>query len=212
MKRRRFLKSAATVAVGFQIVPRHVLGQSQTPPSAKLNIAGVGIGGQRAAALASVAAPVAVTYSKPSSCNASGSALTLYNAALAPERGRRIVGANHTDPQDPTSALSALFCGAVNSTRQALYRRYMAGWFEYHLRADASYGPWVFNQPSGPLATDLGSNKVTYTEAAAPLAARRFVNFGTNASNTFCVSTLFFMLLDMGGTSAWHQVTKELFG
>jgi predicted dehydrogenase len=46
MKRRRFLQAAATLAVGIQIVPRYVLGQGQIPPSEKLNIAGVGIGGQ----------------------------------------------------------------------------------------------------------------------------------------------------------------------
>lgn len=46
MKRRAFLKIAATAATGFQIVPRYVLGQGQTPPSEKLNIAGVGIGRQ----------------------------------------------------------------------------------------------------------------------------------------------------------------------
>jgi len=140
-------------------------------------------GGQGVAALASAAAPVAITYSEPSSCNANGSALTLYNAARAPKRGMRIVGANHTDPQDPASALSALFCGGANSARQALYRRYMVGWFEYHLRGDAAYGPWVFNQPGGALVSDLGSNKVTYAEAAAPLAAWRFVNFGADATN-----------------------------
>jgi dienelactone hydrolase len=128
-------------------------------------------GGLGVAALATIAAPVAITYSEPSSCNANGSALTLYEAALAPKRGIRIIGANHTDPQDPASGLSELFCGAANSARQALYRRYMAGWFEYHLRGDASYGPWVFNQAGGPLAGDLSSNKITYAEAPAPLAA-----------------------------------------
>jgi predicted dehydrogenase len=46
MKRRTFLRNAAAVAVGIQIVPRHVLGQGLTPPSQKLNIAGVGAGGQ----------------------------------------------------------------------------------------------------------------------------------------------------------------------
>ncbi len=46
MKRRRFLQTAATLAVGIHIVPRHVVGMGQTPPSDKLNIAGVGIGGQ----------------------------------------------------------------------------------------------------------------------------------------------------------------------
>ena len=44
--RRRFLAAATTATVAFQIVPRHVLGgPGQTPPSEKLNIAGVGIGG-----------------------------------------------------------------------------------------------------------------------------------------------------------------------
>jgi predicted dehydrogenase len=44
--RRTFLASAAAVTAGFTIVPRHVLGgQGVTPPSDKLNIAGIGIGG-----------------------------------------------------------------------------------------------------------------------------------------------------------------------
>ncbi|MBP7050408.1 MAG: Gfo/Idh/MocA family oxidoreductase [Phycisphaerae bacterium] len=48
MNRRQFLGSAAAVAA-FTIVPRHVLaGSGQTPPSEKLNIACVGIGGQGA--------------------------------------------------------------------------------------------------------------------------------------------------------------------
>ena len=52
MNRRRFLASAASVGAAsaavaaFHIVPRHVLGQGQTPPSEKLAIAGVGVGGQ----------------------------------------------------------------------------------------------------------------------------------------------------------------------
>ena len=44
MTRRRFtgtLAAAATVS----IVPRHVLGAGEKPPSEKLNIAGVGVGG-----------------------------------------------------------------------------------------------------------------------------------------------------------------------
>lgn len=47
MKRRNFLKIAATAAFGFQIVPSYVLGrEGQPPPSEKLNIAGIGVGGQ----------------------------------------------------------------------------------------------------------------------------------------------------------------------
>jgi len=47
--RRSFLKSATGAAAVFTIVPRHVLGQGQTPPSENLNIAAVGAGGQAAA-------------------------------------------------------------------------------------------------------------------------------------------------------------------
>jgi predicted dehydrogenase len=47
--RRAFLKTAGAAgagAVAWQIVPRHVLGAGQTPPSEKLNIASIGVGGQ----------------------------------------------------------------------------------------------------------------------------------------------------------------------
>jgi predicted dehydrogenase len=44
--RRSFLKTTAFAASAFVIAPRHVLGGAgQTPPSQKLNLAGVGIGG-----------------------------------------------------------------------------------------------------------------------------------------------------------------------
>jgi predicted dehydrogenase len=53
--RRRFLKAAAVGVAGFTIVPRHVLGQGQVPPSEKLNIAGIGVGGQGAGDLREMA-------------------------------------------------------------------------------------------------------------------------------------------------------------
>ncbi len=44
--RRKFLAAGATAATALTIVPRHVLGgEGQTPPSDKLHVAGVGIGG-----------------------------------------------------------------------------------------------------------------------------------------------------------------------
>lgn len=47
--RRRFLKTTTFAASAFTIVPSHVLGGSgQAPPSEKLNIAGIGIGGMGA--------------------------------------------------------------------------------------------------------------------------------------------------------------------
>lgn len=45
--RRQFLRATGTAVAGFMIVPRHVVaGSGQTPPSEKLNIAGIGVGGQ----------------------------------------------------------------------------------------------------------------------------------------------------------------------
>lgn len=53
--RRELLKSAGAVAA-FTIVPRHVLGgQGQTPPSEKLNVAGIGAGGQGGADINEIA-------------------------------------------------------------------------------------------------------------------------------------------------------------
>ena len=49
--RRHFLRNTAALGLGLSIVPRHVLGQGQTPPSEKLNVAGIGIGGQGGAVL-----------------------------------------------------------------------------------------------------------------------------------------------------------------
>ena len=58
--RRDFLKTSATLAstvAAFSVVPRHVLGgPRQIPPSEKMNVAGVGIGGMGGANLANLAA------------------------------------------------------------------------------------------------------------------------------------------------------------
>jgi len=49
ISRRDFMGSAAAAVAAFTIVPRHVLGQAgNPPPSEKLNIAGIGVGGQGA--------------------------------------------------------------------------------------------------------------------------------------------------------------------
>lgn len=45
MTRRRFLGASAVAAAAFHVLPRHVLGAEGVPPSEKLNIAGVGVGG-----------------------------------------------------------------------------------------------------------------------------------------------------------------------
>lgn len=123
---------------------------------------------QGVAALAAVNVPLAITWSEPSSCNANGSAEVLYAATRGVRRGLKIVDANHTDPQDPAGILSVITCGGANSTRQALYRRYMTGWFEYYLRGDTNYSAWILNFPGGQLAADLADNLITY-HAVVPL-------------------------------------------
>ena len=45
ISRRSFLTKTATTAAAITIVPRHVLGRGFVPPSDKLNIAGIGVGG-----------------------------------------------------------------------------------------------------------------------------------------------------------------------
>jgi predicted dehydrogenase len=49
MNRRHFVRHTATVMAGFSVVPGYVLGlKGQTPPSNKLNLACIGVGGQGA--------------------------------------------------------------------------------------------------------------------------------------------------------------------
>ena len=53
--RRSFLKTASVATAAITIIPRHVLGQGQTPPSQKLNIAAIGLGGMGSGDVASCA-------------------------------------------------------------------------------------------------------------------------------------------------------------
>ena len=53
--RREFLSATAATAFSFTIVPRHVLGgQGQTPPSERLNVAGIGCGGMGGGDIATI--------------------------------------------------------------------------------------------------------------------------------------------------------------
>ena len=56
LTRRQFVKTAGTAAAVFSIVPRYVIaGSGQTPPSERLNIAGIGVGGMGAGDIGAVA-------------------------------------------------------------------------------------------------------------------------------------------------------------
>jgi predicted dehydrogenase len=59
--RRKFLSQAA-VAAAVTIVPRHVLGRGFVPPSDKLNIAGIGVGGMGRANLINLASQNIVAF------------------------------------------------------------------------------------------------------------------------------------------------------
>ncbi len=125
-------------------------------------------GGLGAGALPGARAAVAITYSEPSSCNASGSAAQLYDAAPPQKRGVKLLAANHCDPEKSNDALGcALVCGAWNATRHARYLRYVAGWFEYYLHCDDSYHEWAWGSK---VQADLGAGVVTYDAALAPPA------------------------------------------
>ena len=53
--RRRFLSATAATAFGFTLVPRHVLGGvGYTPPSDRVNVAGIGVGGMGGGDIATV--------------------------------------------------------------------------------------------------------------------------------------------------------------
>ncbi len=82
--------------------------------------------------------------------------------------GVKIVGGTHCDPEDPTNILCTLVCGSASSTRQALYRRYVTGWFEYYLRCDASYESWVHGSQ---VQADLSAGRITFDVAPNPPAA-----------------------------------------
>ncbi len=135
-----------------------------TAPRDPVDSNGLGVG-----ALASVHVPVAITYSEDSSCNANGSARALYAAAQAPKRGVKVVNGTHCDPEDPTNFLCTLVCGAANAARQALYRRYTTGWFEYYLRCDASYEPWVYGAQA---QADAAAGLITFDVAPNPPASQ----------------------------------------
>lgn len=62
ISRRKFLGQLATAGVAFTIVPRHVLGRGFVPPSDKLGIACIGVGGRGTANVRGVASETLVAF------------------------------------------------------------------------------------------------------------------------------------------------------
>jgi predicted dehydrogenase len=94
--RRRFLRTSAAAAVGAalpaapMIVPRRVLGRGQTPPSDKLGVAGIGVGGMGGANLRALEAETIVAL-----CDAdlgyAASTIERYPAAKVYQDYRRLL-------------------------------------------------------------------------------------------------------------------------
>ncbi len=84
MNRRELLRCAGGAAFSFHVVPGHVLGRNETPPSGKLNIAGIGIGGQGAGVLRDMASESIVALCDVDSKKAAGT----FNAFPKAERFR----------------------------------------------------------------------------------------------------------------------------
>lgn len=150
-------------------------------------------------------APVSITYSEPSSCNADQSALDFYNAGVDPKRGMLLVNANHCDPEKDGDFFGCeLTCGRWNAARHALYVRTMTAWFEYHLRCDAAYyddvaGSWIEDR--------LGEGVLTYDAELRPEAPPALV-----ASWEGAVRLERGAPLRCAGVSSWRVYRRELPG
>ena len=59
----------------------------------------------------------------------------------------------------------------------------MAGWFDYHLRDDARYAPWVFADAGGAVEEDRMAGRIAWQETADSGEAWRFIHFGSEADN-----------------------------
>ncbi|SHK91911.1 Tat (twin-arginine translocation) pathway signal sequence [Rhodothermus profundi] len=62
ISRRRFLGTVASAGAAFMVVPRHVLGRGFVPPSDRLNIACIGVGGRGAWNVRGVASETLVAF------------------------------------------------------------------------------------------------------------------------------------------------------
>ena len=150
-----------------------------------------------AGALPGARAAIAVTYSEPSSCNANGSAETLYAAAPPQKRGAKIVGGNHCDPEKNNDLFGcALLCGSWNQTRHESYLRAVVGWFEYYLHCDHAYEEWTWGSRVG---ADVSAGVVAYDAALAPPAPT-----GASASWEGAVIVRRDPPLRCAGVSAWR--------
>lgn len=138
---------------------------SASAPLDPVDSGGLGVGSLPLASF-----PVAITFSEPSSCNAQGSALDLYEAARPQKRGVKLAGANHCDPEKNLDFFGcALTCGAWNAERHRRYLRYATGWFEYFLHCDPEYKEWV---AGSRVAEDTSAGLIAYAAALAPPAPR----------------------------------------
>ena len=118
--------------------------------------------------LPTASAAITVLLAEPSSCNSNGSASDLFTAANAPKTAIKVIGSSHCDPEDDNDFLGcALFCGAWQEARHAIYLASVTAWFEYHLHCNEEYRPWV---SEAEVEAGVSAGQITYTADLAPAA------------------------------------------
>ncbi len=124
---------------------------------------------ERTLAKARELAPVAFSSlrSEPSSCNASGSVVSLLERIYFPVDDVRIVGASHCDPENPTDALCRLFCGGSSDARRAHYQRILYLFFQ-----DA-FGMKSLETAPGTYAKILAELEAAGSVVRSPSGSRR---------------------------------------
>ena len=92
----------------------------------------------------SVSIATAYVIGEPSSCNANGNSVDMWNAIAATTKERlRVVNATHCDFEDPTDGTCTTFCGTWDATRHATARRYLTAWLLDRLAGHHEFAPWT---------------------------------------------------------------------
>lgn len=90
------------------------------------------------AAAPSVTAATALLMSEPDSCNSDGNGSDVYDALAGPRLHLRVIGADHCDPESPTSSCTALFvdCGVADPEVHEIFRSYAFATIDHILACD----------------------------------------------------------------------------
>ncbi len=92
--------------------------------------------------------------------NRHANALPWLQASANPLIALRIKGSTHCDPENPTTALAKLVCGATDDARRAVYERYALAMLKQHLFGDAAAAAQMKGSSQDTAVSVLSSAKV----------------------------------------------------